>query len=120
MHTLVRPRLRPWRRGFALKQKEIASLLGIKSTTHVSRIENGHRAPSLEIAIAFELLTGERICFLFPHKFKEVESKTIRRVERLRDRLEAVESMSAQRKRELLIDVLDRVTERNPSTLHVE
>lgn len=120
MHTPVRPRLRPWRRGFALKQKEIASLLGIKSTTHVSRIENGHRAPSLEIAIALELLTGERICFLFPHKYSDVEQKTIRRAKRLLHGIADAESLSASRKRELLSDVLDRVTERNQPNFHVE
>lgn len=120
MNTPVRPRLRPWRRGFALKQKEVASLLGISSTTHVSRLERGERVPSLELAIAFEVLTGEPVCFLFPDAYDKFESRTVVRVRKFLKRIAAVETTSASRKKELLADILARASARNPNNQHVE
>lgn len=120
MHTPVRPRLRPWRRGFALKQKEVASLLGIKTTTHVSRLERGERMPSLEIAMAFEILTGEPVCFLFPGAYGGIEARTLVRVQKCLQRLVDVQTASADRKKELLADIVARVTERNKNNNYVE
>ena len=120
MPSPVRPRLRPWRRGHALKQKELCSLLGIKSTTHISRIERGARSPSLEIAIACEVLTGEPLNFLFGERYSEVELKTLVRVRKFLRRIEDVQTISAVRKKELLGDILVRAAERNHQPEHVE
>jgi transcriptional regulator with XRE-family HTH domain len=120
MHFPKRARLRPWRRSYALKQKELASLLGIKSIGHVSRLERGGRVPSIEIAIACEILTGEPIKSLFSDTYAAVEQKTLARAQKLLKRIEDSQTPSSMRKKALIGDMMRRVQTGKHPNAHVE
>jgi transcriptional regulator with XRE-family HTH domain len=121
MHLSSRPRLRLWRRGHALKQKELASLIGIKSLAHVSRIERGIRTPTIEIAIACEILSGQSMRDLFPDTYQAIERETLIRAQRLLDKVEISSTQSSQRKRQWVGEMLERVRGgRKQPTIHVE
>lgn len=65
--------VRPLRRRWALTQDELAVLLGLESRSNISRIEQGERLPSLEAALALEVLFGVAPKAMFPHVYAETE-----------------------------------------------
>jgi transcriptional regulator with XRE-family HTH domain len=71
--------LKRYRRSGGFKQKDTARLLHASSTL-VSRLETGKRAPSLRVAIAYEVLTGMPISKLFSAVYESYEEETIARV----------------------------------------
>lgn len=71
--------LRKRRRELGLTQDELAILLGLKSRAYISRLENGKSFPSIEIAIACEIVFGECFCELFPELYAESKEKVITR-----------------------------------------
>lgn len=91
-----------------MTQQELASLMGFESTAHVSRIENGKRAPTIESAFACQVLFGIPPSAMFPHAYDVVEERIIRDVYRLHMALENTANPSGLRKRELFSLVLDR------------
>ncbi len=67
--------LRARRRAWGLTQAELAKLLGCKSRVHVSRIENGKGTPSIELAIACEVIFEHSLAELFPALYKKVTKR---------------------------------------------
>ena len=112
-NTAVRCDLRRHRRAWGLTQREIASLVGLRSTAHVSRIEHGKRPPSLEAALACQVIFGIPPDALFPHVYHFVEEKTMRNVYKEHRRLENTTKPVEIRKRELYALALSRAITRS-------
>jgi len=100
--------LRTHRRIWGLTQQELASLMGFESAAHLSRIENGKRAPTAESALACQVLFGIPPSEMFPHAYDLVEERIIRDVYRLHLALENTTNPLELRKRELFSLTLER------------
>ena len=57
-----------YRRRWGLGQKQVASLLGHRDTSMLSRYENGKSLPPLETALRLEIIYRVPVAFLY-HKF---------------------------------------------------
>ena len=100
--------LRTHRRVWGLTQLELASLIGLRSTAHISRIEHGKRAPKVEVALACQVIFGIPPSVMFPHVHTFVEEKVMRNIYRLDLALSNTTNLSGLRKRELCALVLKR------------
>jgi transcriptional regulator with XRE-family HTH domain len=100
--------LRTYRRRAGFTQDEIAYLLGGKSGTKTSRYERFRRTPSLETALAYELLFGVPVRKLFAGVYQKVERETRVQARRLQRKLDAKgRSPSVARKLEGLASLLE-------------
>ncbi|MGO8754728.1 MAG: helix-turn-helix transcriptional regulator [Gallionellaceae bacterium] len=108
MSSLVNSYLRTHRRKWALTQKELAFLLGQKSSAHVSRLEQGKRIPSSEVVLACEVLFGTTPRNFFPKLYVDIEKAVLARAATLCERLDKETSKSAMRKKEFLSSILNR------------
>ncbi|EKD96571.1 MAG: Helix-turn-helix protein [uncultured bacterium] len=104
--------LRTHRRKWALTQKEVAFLLGHKSSTHVSRLEQGKRIPCMDIVLACEVLFGLTPHRLFPKHYADIEEAVLARAAMLYKRLNKETSRVATRKKEFLSAALKRAITR--------
>lgn len=75
--------LRTHRKRTGLSQDEIAFLLGCHSGSQISRCERNRRIPTLENALALEIIFGVPVHELFSGLFSKAEQQIIRRVGRL-------------------------------------
>ena len=100
--------LRTHRRIWGLTQRELASLLGFESAAHVSRIENGKRAPTVESALACQVIFGIPPSAMFPHAYDVVEERVVREVYRRHEALTDTTRPAELRKRELFSLALER------------
>ena len=100
--------LRTHRRVWGLTQRELASFMGFGSAAHVSRIENGKRAPTVESALACQVLFGIPPSAMFPHAYDRVEERVIRDVYERHLALSDTTKPSELRKRELFELALQR------------
>ncbi len=112
MSSPIHEYLRTSRRKWALTQKELAFLLGHKSPTHISRLEQGKRIPSKEVVLACEVLfeLPPRKCF--PKLYVEIEEAILTRASTLYERLDKKTSKTATRKKEFLNSALNRAITR--------
>lgn len=67
--------LRSQRKRLALSQSEMAFLLGAQSDTKVCRYERFVREPSLETALAYEVIFQKPIKELFAGRYREIEKQ---------------------------------------------
>lgn len=102
--------LRIHRRRWALTQRELATLLGIASVHHVSRVERSRSAPGVRFVLASEIVFGIHARELFPKFFDEVEEEVVRNLFHFGERLKNSSSQSAARKRQLVDEALSRAT----------
>lgn len=79
--------LRTHRKRTGLSQREIAFLLGVTSSSKVSRYEHFLRQPTLRTAFAYEIIFGVPAHELFAGIFQEVEAETLRRIQSLQVKL---------------------------------
>lgn len=79
--------LRLHRKKVGLSQDELARLLGATSGTKVSRYERFARTPTLETALACEVILGVPVADLFGGMREQAEAKVLLRVEALLPRL---------------------------------
>lgn len=112
IHSYIRTHRRKW----ALTQKELVFLLGRKSSTHVSRLEQAKRTPHVEIIIACEILFGTPSDQLLPKLYEEVEEEVMARAAELYEKLEGESGHAAARKKEFLSTVLKRAITRFNTT----
>jgi transcriptional regulator with XRE-family HTH domain len=75
--------LRTFRKRAGLSQADVAMLLGESSRHSVSHYERALAEPSLQAAIACEIVFGEPIAELFAGVYDEVELSVIMRTHRL-------------------------------------
>ncbi len=89
--------------------------MGIKSTTHVSRVENGKRNPTVEVALACQAIFGIPPSAMFPQIYTLVEEEVVRNIYNYHLALGNTNTLSGLRKRELCELVLQRaVSKTNP------
>lgn len=111
----VRCYLRTHRRVWGLTQPELASLLGLRSASHISRIEHGKYAPKVEVAIACQVIFGIPPSAMFPHVYTLAEEEVVRNIYNFHLALANTNTLSGLRKRELCELVLKRATSKtNP------
>ena len=108
--------LRTHRRVWGLTVKELAGLIGLRSASHMSRIEHGKRSPKVEVALACQVIFGIPPSAMFPHVYTLVEDRVMWNIGQLHLALENTTSLSGLRKRELFELALKRATAK-PSPL---
>jgi transcriptional regulator with XRE-family HTH domain len=79
--------LRRCRKRASLSQDDVAFLLGCQSGTKVSRYERFRRRPTLETALACEVIFGAPVRELFAGLYHQVERRTKQRATGLVRRL---------------------------------
>jgi len=116
MPSFIHDYLRSHRRKWAITQKELAFLLGHKSPTHISRLEQGKRIPSKDVVLACEVLFGVPARSCFPKLYAEIEETVLARAATLYERIDNETSKTAIRKKEFLATALKRAITRNNKT----
>ena len=101
-------RLRTYRRSWGLTQRELAGLLGGRSPTHIARIEAGKRPPSIEIALACQIIFGIPPEIMFPRLYTEIEEREMQGIYRFHEGLLQTTSPLGVRKRTLLERAMKR------------
>jgi transcriptional regulator with XRE-family HTH domain len=79
--------LRMYRKRSGLTQAEVGCLLGWRSGSKVSRLERCERIPSLETALAYEVVFKIPVRKLFAGTFDDVERRTLTRIGKLAEQL---------------------------------
>jgi DNA-binding XRE family transcriptional regulator len=102
--------LRKFRKCSALSQNEVAFLLGKKSGAKVCRHERFVRQPSLQTAIAFEIIFRSSVSDLFPGLYQEIAKNVRTRAKKLAGNLDQGNSTRiAIIKRQTLADIVGKV-----------
>lgn len=97
------------RRRWGLTQRELALLLGLSSSTAVSRIERSKRTPSTATLIACSIVFGLSVPELFPLLQKEIEEAVLGTAKDLYEQLDAKNDKQWELKRKLFKEILARV-----------
>ena len=119
-HEKKRPdcRLRHYRRYWGLSQEELAPLLGFKSHQHVSRLEKAERTPTMESALACQVLFDVAPAAMFPHAYDAVEDWAAREILKRHEALSDTTSPKELRKRQLYDLAMERAgKDPSPATL---
>jgi transcriptional regulator with XRE-family HTH domain len=107
--------VRAHRRRCGFSQAELALLLGVASSTTVSRIERSVRTPTATVMVACCILFGLPAPELFTSLHDEIEEVVGTAAKTLYDGLEGKTDKLSVRKREFLEELLSRLVSRNPS-----
>jgi transcriptional regulator with XRE-family HTH domain len=78
--------LRLYRRKRGLSQKDIARLLGYRSTTAISSYERGTKAPQLTNLLKLEIIYRIPVAFLFWDHYQELRNEIRRKEEKFQNR----------------------------------
>lgn len=100
------------RKRWALKQRQVAFLLGTTDGRQVSRYEAGRRTPSLRNALACEVIFGMPLSTVFRGTYKVVEEQVMARAYRLYQELEHRTDPDSVKTRQLLKEMLARATKK--------
>ena len=84
--------MRVLRRRLGLTQRELAYVIGYKSDSQISHIENGSRTPQLAEVLMIELVFGVPAVTIFPEIRLAVGSSISRRLQSIVDDLEGSDS----------------------------
>ena len=115
MNTAVTNYLRTHRKRSGLSQVEVAYLLGLKSGQIVSRYERLDRTPSLETALACQIIFDALPHELYPGLYAKVERITRRRIHALTARTtDHPHDMMTDFKRNTLLRAIERTNQRRP------
>ncbi|MBO9714261.1 helix-turn-helix transcriptional regulator [Sphingomonas sp.] len=102
-------KLRAERKSWALDQAEIAALIGI-SPGSLHKFERAHRRPgTLEVAIGLELALGKSLAELYPRLAGAMANRIAHNAGDLSARLEFRTGPVAERKREFLGELAERL-----------
>ena len=118
-HTMaerLKTYLRPLRRRWRLTQRELAFLIGIKSGSVISRIEELNKAPRLAWAVALAVLFDTRALELFPGLFSQVHEDVLLRATELYEELQGNPSKTTRAKLDFLEGVLARLEKHRSAT----
>ena len=83
MSTLLNNYLFRLRRTRGYSQKQLASLLGLRSYRPVSDFEAGRRLPSLDIALTLEIVLGTKLSEIYPDLYRDLGLLAVSREDRL-------------------------------------
>jgi transcriptional regulator with XRE-family HTH domain len=106
MNKLLKTYLRTFRRSQALTQKELAFLIGVKSGTTISRLEQLKRLPNLSVALACLVIFDAAPFELFPGLFSDVRKAVLERANQLYEELQGDASRSTRAKLDFLETLL--------------
>ena len=109
MDPRIKTYVRPLRRRWALTQRELAFLIGVRNGAVVSRIERLKRPPSLPVTFACMLVFGAAPPELFPGLISQIHDDVLRRVTELYDELQGNPSKETRIKLDFLETVLARL-----------
>jgi transcriptional regulator with XRE-family HTH domain len=109
----IPPRLRGERNAWGFTQKELASLLGYRSTDRLSRVERALKRPGIRIVVGSHILFGWSIEHLFKNLYDAIEEHVVREAYLLHERLKADDRPKAKRKCELLTRVINAASKRH-------
>lgn len=105
--------VRSHRRKWGLTQVELARLIGLSSRSAVSRIERAERVPTTATIVACGIIFGLAPSDLFPSLHEEIEEIVQAAVAALQEELADQPDKVSVRKRALLTQVLERISNRN-------
>ena len=97
--------LRANRKRLALSQEDVAFLLGADDGAQVSKYEHFGRIPTLETALAYEVIMKRSMSELFGGMYRDTEEKVADRARILLERTPHLSGERANRKREALADL---------------
>lgn len=109
------PNLRRHRRLWGLSAKELSVLLGLPDAAQLSRIEHGKRPPSIEVALASQVLFGVTPAEMFPQIYALAEDRMMRYIAERHLALAHSITATGKRKRELYEAALNRAVSRPES-----
>lgn len=109
--------VRSFRRRHGLSHENFAFLLGVKSSSHVSRIERAERRPNAPILIACSLIFGCPATDLFPMLFADARAGLLQRAQKLFDDLQGNPRRITGAKLDLLEDLLKRLSDDDAAPL---
>jgi transcriptional regulator with XRE-family HTH domain len=72
-----------YRKRMKFSQKQVAALLGLRSTAILSHYEKGTAVPSLRRAVALEAIYRVPIAFLFPNLCEQLRSEIREKEDRI-------------------------------------
>ncbi len=102
------------RKRLSLSQDEVAFLLGALSGAKVCRYERFSREPSLETALAYEVIFQRPVSELFPGLYQEIEQKVAERAKGLHNsRSRRKASLQTARKLEALGAIITKESNKN-------
>jgi transcriptional regulator with XRE-family HTH domain len=93
--------LRSNRKRLSLSQEEVAFLLGNQSGAKISRYEQFNREPSLETALALEVIFQRSASELFGGLYQKVEQEVT-------ERAKALASRTSKSKRQIFTNIADK------------
>jgi transcriptional regulator with XRE-family HTH domain len=93
--------LRTHRLTWALRQKEVAYLLGFKSASSVGKWECSERMPPMRALLAYEVLFSQAAQELYPALYAQTEQEVGERVSHLVRELDGKSDAWSQRKLKL-------------------
>ena len=96
------------RKRSGLSQADLALLMGI-SASALCRLETQTRRPSLEFAIATEVILGQRLKNVFPAAYESVQHRIVERAQRLRDRYRSNPKLEGRAGLQVLDDIVERM-----------
>ena len=101
--------LRTHRKRLVLSQDEVAFLLGAQGESKVSRYERFGRKPSLENALAFEMIYQRSASELFSGLYQKVEAEVAARAKALADQLaRGKPNRHTAHKRQILLNIANK------------
>lgn len=101
--------LRRQRKRLALSQDEVAFLMGVRGGAEICRYEQQVCLPSLETALAFEVIYGVPISVLFEGFGKTIAKKIQERAKLLRHRVRfRGDDVRAQKRRSAMLALLSK------------
>ena len=65
-----------YRRRMGYSQKQVASVLGLRSTSMLSRYESGRSMPPLLTALRLEILYRIPVAFLYSETYRSLKNET--------------------------------------------
>lgn len=84
--------IRMYRKRLAFSQAEVAFLLGLESGADVSRHEQNRRVPSLDAALAYEIILGQPVGELFAGRLERLRRRISLRAGLLAEKLRSAGS----------------------------
>jgi transcriptional regulator with XRE-family HTH domain len=107
MSPLLPNYLRTLRMQWGLTQPELASLLGV-SESALSKFETQALAPTKNLILGIDVIFGQGAREAFPALYAQTERNIMRRAAAFSERLETDSGDTANKKRKLLAEMIER------------
>jgi len=105
--------VRTHRKRHALSPDDLAHLIRQDAASAISQYENGRRVPTLEVALALQVVFGMAPREMFPDFFAHIEEEVMCRGAKLYERLDGLSDRRSVARRELLDAMASRAVGQN-------